>query len=276
MRRTRARSSLRALTLRTETGPLARTRGGGQQPGRAGARSPAAQATRGQPRLLCCRARTSGGGGRPHPPWLPGSACLTDCLPCLASAHPQGPAIADVCLCHQRRAITICLPRLGEARARAPTKQRGGGGQGPVRLPRAEPERKSEPWVPQASTRGGILRDLCPQKLTWAGGEERIEGEEEDSGEEAAAEDGEPCCTRRTGSDLVAAKLCWTRNGKASHAYCSPAGAAGELEIPHQQLARLPPIRRRTVGRRRRRSPSTKQRSSAAALEGLHQKLSEA
>ena len=70
----------------------------------------------------------------------------------------------------------------------------------------------------------------------------------------------------------------WAQNC-ASHAYCSPAGAAAELDTPQQQRARLPPMRHRrrarTVGRSRRR-PSTKQRSSAAAVEGRHQKLSEA
>ena len=102
---------------------------GGLRPGRASARSPAAQA-----------GRHGQGADQPRTKALSAWQCLPACLPCLASKGQRSPTSA--------RAITITLPR------EALVKRAEGGGPGPVGLARGQSarHRKPEPWVPPAST----------------------------------------------------------------------------------------------------------------------------
>ena len=126
----RARTGKGEEEDRAGAGPLDRTQGGGQQPGRAGARSPAAQATRGPPRFLGGRVRTSRGGGRQHPflpAWqcLPGPALLP-VLPCqCASARAsdrQRPPMPTTCHHHLTPSIGAREDSRGAQGAASPSR----------------------------------------------------------------------------------------------------------------------------------------------------------
>ncbi len=116
------------------------------------------------------------------------------CLPCLATATarprprirkgqqpPTVPAVSSSFTslnrrsCADKASSNTCAPT---ERTREEDEEKAGR----LELPRAESERKPEPWVTPASTvrkRG----NLCGQKLTWAGDWQPIAEEEEDPGE---------------------------------------------------------------------------------------------